>query len=82
VSAQDDSVCFVQFDRPHSHQAPPLAIEDVKGKEVRLELARELTGSLAYGSFFGSWSAKLVNELGCCSKRTQDMLPTYGHNPA
>ena len=61
---------------------PPLAIEDVKGKEVRLELAREWTGSLAYGSFFGSWSAKLVNELGCCSKRTQDMLPTYGHNPA
>jgi hypothetical protein len=60
----------------------PLAIEDVKGKEVRLELAREWTGSLTYGSFFGSWSAKLVNELSCCSKRTQDMLPTYGHNPA
>jgi hypothetical protein len=52
----------------------PVAIEDVNGKEVGLELAREWTRSLAYGSLFGSWSVKVVNELDRCSKDAQDML--------
>ena len=55
----------------------PVAIEDVNGKEVGLELAREWTRSLAYGSLFGSWSVKVVNELDRCSKDAQDMLLTY-----
>jgi replication-associated recombination protein RarA len=55
----------------------PVAIEDVNGKEVGLELAREWTRSLAYGSIFGSWSVKVVNELDRCSKDAQDMLLTY-----
>ncbi len=55
----------------------PVAIEDVNGKEVGLELAREWTRSLAYGSIFGNWSVKVVNELDRCSKDAQDMLLTY-----
>ena len=55
----------------------PVAIEDVNGKEVGLDLAREWTRSLAYGSIFGSWSVKVVNELDRCSKDAQDMLLTY-----
>ena len=55
----------------------PVAIEDVNGKEVGLELAREWTRSLTYGSIFGSWSVKVVNELDRCSKDAQDMLLTY-----
>ena len=55
----------------------PVAIEDVNGKEVGLELAREWPRSLAYGSLFGSWSVKVVNELDRCSKDAQDMLLTY-----
>jgi hypothetical protein len=55
----------------------PVAIEDVNGKEVGLDLAREWTRSLAYGSLFGSWSVKVVNELDRCSKDAQDMLLTY-----
>jgi replication-associated recombination protein RarA len=55
----------------------PVSIEDVNGKEVGLELAREWTRSLAYGSVFGSWSVKVVNELDRCSKDAQDMLLTY-----
>ena len=55
----------------------PVAIEDVNGKEVGLELAREWTRSLAYGSIFGSWSVKVVNELDRCSKDAQDMLLTH-----
>lgn len=55
----------------------PTAIEDVNGKEVGLELARDWTRSLVYGSLFGSWSVKVVNELDRCSKDAQDMLLTY-----
>ena len=55
----------------------PVAIEDVNGKEVGLELAREWTRSLAYVSIFGTWSVKVVNELDRCSKDAQDMLLTY-----
>ena len=55
----------------------PVAVEDVNGKEVGLDLAREWTRSLAYGSIFGKWSVKVVNELDRCSKDAQDMLLTY-----
>ncbi len=55
----------------------PAAIEDVNGREVGLDLAREWTRSLAYASMFGSWSIKVVNELDRCSKDAQDMLLTY-----
>jgi len=55
----------------------PTAIEDVNGREVGLNLAREWTRSLAHSSLFGPWSVKVVNELDCCSKDAQDMLLTY-----
>jgi len=55
----------------------PAAIEDVNGREVGLDLAREWTRSLAYGSLLGPWSVKVVNELDRCSKDAQDMLLTY-----
>jgi len=55
----------------------PAAIEDVNGREVGLDVAREWTRSLAYASMFGPWSIKIVNELDRCSKDAQDMLLTY-----
>ena len=55
----------------------PAAIEDVNGREVGLDVAREWTRSLAYASMFGPWSIKVVNELDRCSKDAQDMLVTY-----
>ena len=55
----------------------PAAIEDVNGREVGLELARDWTRHLGYGSIFGSWSIKVVNELDRCSKDAQDLLLTY-----
>ncbi len=45
--------------------------------EVRLDLAREWTRSLAHNSLFGPWAVKVVNELDRCSKDAQDMLLTY-----
>ena len=55
----------------------PAAIEDVNGREVGLDVARDWTRSLAYASMFGPWSIKVVNELDRCSKDAQDMLLTY-----
>ncbi|MBN8459407.1 MAG: AAA family ATPase [Verrucomicrobia bacterium] len=55
----------------------PAAIEEVSGLEVRLDLAREWTRSLAHSTLFGPWSVKVVNELDRCSKDAQDMLLTY-----
>jgi replication-associated recombination protein RarA len=55
----------------------PAAIEDVSGREVGFDLAREWTRSLAYVSLFVPWSVKVVNELDRCSKDAQDMLLTY-----
>jgi replication-associated recombination protein RarA len=55
----------------------PAAIEDVNGREVGLDLARDWTRHLSYGSIFGSWSIKVVNELDRCSKDAQDLLLTY-----
>ena len=55
----------------------PAAIEEVSGLEVRLDLAREWTRSLAHTNIFGPWSVKVVNQLGRCSKDAQDMLLAY-----
>ena len=55
----------------------PTAIEEVSGLEVRLDLAREWTRSLAHTNIFGPWSVKVVNQLGRCSKDAQDMLLAY-----
>ncbi len=32
---------------------------------------------LPYGSLFGAWSVKIVNELDRCSREAQDLLLTY-----
>jgi len=55
----------------------PAAIEDVNGREVGLDTAREWIRGLGYGSLFGPWSVKVVNELDRCSKDAQDLLLTY-----
>lgn len=55
----------------------PAAIEDVNGREVGLDTAREWIRGLGYGSLFGPWSVKVINELDRCSKDAQDLLLTY-----
>lgn len=55
----------------------PAAVEDLNGREVGLDIAREWTRGLGYGSLFGPWSVKVVNELDRCSKDAQDLLLTY-----
>ncbi|MGA0846278.1 MAG: AAA family ATPase [Luteolibacter sp.] len=53
------------------------AIEDVNGREVGLDVARKWIRGLPYGSLFGGWTVKVVNELDRCSKDAQDLLLSY-----
>jgi hypothetical protein len=55
----------------------PLAIEDYNGREVTVDLVREWMRQLPYGSLFGAWSVKIVNELDRCSREAQDLLLSY-----
>jgi replication-associated recombination protein RarA len=55
----------------------PAAIEDVNGREVGLDTARDWIRTLGYGTLFGPWSVKVVNELDRCSRDAQDLLLTY-----
>ena len=55
----------------------PAAIEDVNGREVGLDTARDWIRSLAFGSLFGPWTVKVVNELDRCTRDAQDLLLTY-----
>lgn len=55
----------------------PLAIEDYNGREVTVDVVRQWMTQLPYGSLFGDWSVKLVNELDRCSREAQDLLLTY-----
>ncbi len=55
----------------------PLAIEDYNGREVTVDVVRQWMNQLPYGSLFGAWSVKVVNELDRCSREAQDLLLTY-----
>jgi DNA polymerase III delta prime subunit len=55
----------------------PLAIEDYNGREVTVDVVRQWMAQLPYGSLFGAWSVKIVNELDRCSREAQDLLLTY-----
>ena len=55
----------------------PLAIEDYNGREVTVDVVRQWMTQLPYGSLFGNWSVKVVNELDRCSREAQDLLLTY-----
>jgi MoxR-like ATPase len=55
----------------------PLAIEDYNGREVTVDVVRQWMTHLPYGSLFGVWSVKVVNELDRCSREAQDLLLTY-----
>jgi DNA polymerase III delta prime subunit len=55
----------------------PLSIEDYNGREVSVDLVREWMRQLPYGSLFGAWTVKIVNELDRCSREAQDLLLTY-----
>ena len=55
----------------------PACIEDYNGREVGLDTVRQWIRAQPYGTLFGSWSIKVVNELDRCSKDAQDLLLTY-----
>jgi len=55
----------------------PFAVEDFNGKLVAIETVKAWMASLPYGSLFGDFSVRIVNELDRCSRDAQDLLLTY-----
>lgn len=53
------------------------AIEEANGKLVTIETVKGWMRELAFGSLFGDWTVKIVNELDRCSRDAQDLLLTY-----
>lgn len=55
----------------------PFAVEDFNGKLVGIETVKAWMTGLAYGSLFGDFTVKIINELDRCSRDAQDLLLTY-----
>ena len=55
----------------------PLGVEDFNGKLIGVETVKAWVGGLGYGSLFGDFSVRIVNELDRCSRDAQDLLLTY-----
>ena len=55
----------------------PFAVEDFNGKLVGIDTVKAWMGGLSYGSLFGDFSVRIVNELDRCSRDAQDLLLTY-----
>jgi len=53
------------------------SIEETNGKLVTIETVKGWMRELAYGSLFGDWMVKIVNELDRCSRDAQDLLLEY-----
>jgi hypothetical protein len=52
-------------------------IECVNGRNVTLDLVREWQKNSAYGSLFGGWKVKLINETDLIPQAAQDLMLTY-----
>ena len=52
-------------------------VEEISGKLVTLDVAKSWIRELHYGSLFGDWTVKIVNELDRCSRDAQDLLLDY-----
>lgn len=57
--------------------AHKIDIESVNGRNVTIELIREWQRNCAYGSLFGGWKVKLINESDLIAGPAQDLMLTY-----
>jgi replication-associated recombination protein RarA len=55
----------------------PLGVEDFNGKLIGIETVKAWVSGLPYGSLFGDFAVRIVNELDRCSRDAQDLLLTY-----
>ena len=54
-----------------------LAIEEHNGKNVRIDTVRSWMDTLKYGSLWGAYSVRIVNELDLVPRDAQDLLLSY-----
>jgi replication-associated recombination protein RarA len=55
----------------------PTEIESVNGRSLSVEMIRHWQQCAGYGSLFGGYTVKIVNELDTCPRAAQDLLLTW-----
>jgi replication-associated recombination protein RarA len=61
----------------HEIVADKIDIETTNGRNLDSETVREWQRSAAYGSLFGGWQVKLINEADLIPTAAQDLMLTY-----
>jgi len=57
--------------------ASPFDVESINGRNLTIEVVREWQQHNRYGSMFGGWKVKLINELDLAPVFAQDLMLTY-----
>src|SRR5437870_160147 len=57
--------------------ADQIDIETINGRNIDSETVREWHRNVAYGSLFGGWKVKLINEADLIPAAAQDLMLTY-----
>jgi replication-associated recombination protein RarA len=54
-----------------------LEMEAVNGRDLTIDRVREWASGCAYGSLFGGWRVKVINEMDLVPRAAQDLLLSY-----
>src|SRR5436305_1693115 len=57
--------------------ANPIDIEKINGRNLTIDVVREWQQNCAYGSLFGGWKAKCIEEVDLTPPMPQDLLLPY-----
>jgi putative ATPase len=52
-------------------------IESINGRNLTIDVVRDWQRALAYGSLFGGWKVKVINEVDLAPQIAQDLMLTY-----
>lgn len=52
-------------------------IESINGRSLTIDVVREWQAAVRYGSLFGGWKVKVINEVDLCPVMAQDLMLTY-----
>ena len=55
----------------------PMEVERVNGRNVTIETVREWQKNACYGSMFGGWTVKVINELDLVPMAAQELMLSY-----
>jgi len=52
-------------------------IESINGRNLTIDVVRDWQRALAYGSLFGGWKVKIINEVDLVPQLAQDLMLTF-----